>query len=62
MYKDKEKQKEYMKKKMQARRKGITKGITEQGITSQGITEDKGKTQGYTRADYIPVKYDAGRL
>jgi len=55
MYKDKEKQKEYMKKKMQARRKGIT----EQGITKDA--KAKGIT-GYNRAEYIPVKYDAGRL
>ena len=38
MYKDKEKQREAVKNAVDKHRKGITKGITEEGITSQGIT------------------------
>jgi len=39
MYKDKEKQRESVRKAVEKHRKGITEGITNEGITEKGVTE-----------------------
>jgi len=38
MYKDKEKQREAVKRAVEKHRKGITEGITNEGITEKGVT------------------------
>jgi hypothetical protein len=57
-YKDKEKQKEAVRRAVERKRKGITEGITNEGITKKGITDDEGITSDVNPdSEYIAIVY-----